>query len=326
MHGLRLFHEDTKLKFTNDNLGMTLREIFGMSACGKFNLFILEANWKFCKDLVDIVAMSIGNIIKIIDPTYFDKILDELLDLYEYKNPTTENYIVFYKTNTHRIEISDQEFNEPIVKYLEKNNIERGCWVNYQGNVDTNQSFHQSLDNCVDLYRCNTHTKDCIQSKCDLMSFIINSPGCYSQTVPVTRRMEKCEIVGEFDDEIFVKRLSLPSICNKDTIIKTFLKKMTDENKYIRIIDLNLYCRKTPMRTGRRHLEKAEKIIKEDNFILSYCCDNDDIVSDKKIEYFIVSKMILPKDFYNLLSVPVSLCDIIYEYVDFDSMSPLFKS
>jgi len=250
-----------------------------------------------------------------------------------------ESTIYSYTTIT--IEISENNINCPIRDHLNDFDIIRACWKSSTGNcIDVNKPFFHDIsdlpfDPINELvtkqkiyligYMC-AHQEGCDIQKCDLIS-------CYSCYYKITHRISysrHCTFDFIFFHEGIMNKLllSLPAVCDKLSIIKTFTLDKDIVYLNMKLIDLDLYCITLRNNYKIDLVYDVMEVTTDDNFVVEYCCENgkrfpESFPTGIKI-YAIIPKIITSRQLnqYLLLSTPADVSDIIYEYVDFESRMP----
>lgn len=241
-----------------------------------------------------------------------------------------------YSHTTITIEISENNINRSIRDYLNDFDIIRACWKSSDGNcIDVNEPFFHNMSNlpfdrisklvtnqrkCLVGYM-RGHQKGCDIKKCDLIT-------CYCKNVNRISYSRYCtfDFIFFHKDNMNKILLSLPAVCDKLSIIKTFILDKDIVHLNMKPIDLDLYyiVLETNFKIELKYT--AVKVSTEDNFVMEYHCENGEIFSDSyptgiKI-YAIIPKTVTSKQLNQQLFVPIDISDIIYEYVDFESVMP----
>ncbi len=248
---------------------------------------------------------------------------------------------------THKL--CDRELNEPIINYLINNNIQRACWSmlvkDKLVNVNVKNTFNNYDTSSFIGYK---NHLECNINDCDLITYECESKKLYFQN-------NKKNIVidsrfGSYEFKFIIlqknykydKLLSMPIICNKNTILEKFLKGFNANYiQNIRTIDLELYwaIKKYEkslddiyLSYGRSHDNKIiyQNVIKvkiDDDFVLDYYCKNDEIFVDSKFEYLkkyvIMCRPITSQQLYDMLPpILAFISDIIYIYANFENKIP----
>lgn len=245
--------------------------------------------------------------------------------------------------DTRREEITDDEINEPVIQYLIKNEIDRGCWTWIRDGfcecIDIKKPFINYInENKLEFFSNIQHVKHCSGVNCDLidMSLSPSDRSTYRNEcfVPmkINQRTSEYKIwvqTNDLNNGEYTILLRLPVICDSGTIMRLIFQhiKSNQYNKnHLKFIDHSLYYVK------RKYLEKEDDVfdflIKCDavgDHILDYFCKNGHwIPSDISLVRLVFAhRLIISDDFNKLIDIPSSLSDIIYEYADFDCVSVL---
>ena len=122
-------------------------------------------------------------------------------------------------------------------------------------------------------------------------------------------------------------------ISNKNTI----LDKILNENVIItreiyRILDFDLYYVMRKRKYDRELKKEVSdedviRVIDNNDFIIDYFCENNnniiDLSYDMVSRYVIVRKTFSSSQLHDLLQLPGILSDIIYTYLDVESVNPI---
>ncbi len=141
------------------------------------------------------------------------------------------------------INLTEQQLNEPMVKYLSENNFARACWMKDNKNINIKNTFnYYSMDNDSQCIGFTSRHQNCEQKNCDL---VVYEHSCAGYTTILSRFYDYEIIVynepktthSQSNSQLI--KLQLPVISNKQIIIENFLKSYHD--KKLLISDLDLY-------------------------------------------------------------------------------------
>lgn len=105
--------------------------------------------------------------------------------------PRKHVFIIIKKWNIKKMQVTDNELNEPMVMYLIRNNIPRSCFqITTNGHVDVNKPFINYLnkENKLEFYP--HHITGCAGTNCDLVKIIKHPLNYY-----ITERTKNCEVI-----------------------------------------------------------------------------------------------------------------------------------
>ncbi len=251
---------------------------------------------------------------------------------------------LLYKINeeiwiTYSKKISYEELSKPIINYLEHHHIKRACWTISGVPVNVKKNYFDPMSEMIGHM---VHHKDCEITKCDIVTYNSGYDGMYLYIDSRCHFVEIIVIVSDPRDEVtprdklnFCINIDIPEICDKNRIINECVDNiymLPQEYNHLRFIDFDLYYvmkhKKFDRKTNKEIInEQVTKIIDNDEFVTKFFCKNNDniidITYDMEFKYVIVCKNILSTEFQKLLEIPRILSDIIYTYIDFESVEPI---
>ncbi len=239
-------------------------------------------------------------------------------------------------------ELSDEQLNRPIIDYLVANNLNRACWVfdkHGKQTIDVNNIFNHYVgsNHCSDSYNFighMYHKKQCNIESCDLIACVSSYDGTHYNIC------DRCSLYRSmFLTNINEFNLCLPVISNKKTMINNFFQHinmnvyyhcLAGNNNYyhsIKPCELDIYCVTQITHTDTKSEESVGRMNQNDNYVLDFFETNKEILSENigctEHVYVFVPKSIRLNDFYQTTKyLPIELLDIIYMYVDFESVEP----
>ncbi len=229
-----------------------------------------------------------------------------------------------HKKNIYPLQLSEDDFMNPMIKYLQDNNIERACWSINGFPIDVKKTF-KDLNNESNVIIGQTyHAQNCEIDKCDLIVTVI---GCNGVDDTITDRYE--DLSFTFVESNNIKHdgyMRVPRICNYKTILKQFMTECDffdidakEILKKYRLHDFDFF--QITKEDDKYHIEKN---IFEYDFVVKYHIKNCREIFDNApyIEYedVISCKCITSCEFQKLVPLINILSDLIYMYVDFDSI------
>lgn len=247
-----------------------------------------------------------------------------------YFDITIKKYLIQVK------ELSDEAMNQPIIDYFLANDINRACWSICKKSIDINNTFNHY--DTRDFIGHNEHHKKCNIGTCDLIACISDYD---SYTLNSRYGLFNSMFLTD-NEKIFRQRF--PLICNKQSMINTFLRTI-DYNELdkkiqnpIKSSELEIFCACQITRISHTNNIITENSIKKmldgENYVLDFFRKNetalDEETGHEEYMYVFVLKSIRSNDFNSLLVniLPVVLLDIIYLYVDseYPDISDIFNS
>jgi hypothetical protein len=239
-------------------------------------------------------------------------------------------------------ELSQDEYENSMKKYLQDHRIDRACWELDGNPVDVNKSF-QSLD-CRDklIIGHEFHTKKCDASArcrdtrcCDLIEYIIGYDGRY-QTYRF--RYDSLDFWILIEPGIqYEGYLRVPAMCGKQMILDALMSP-SPKDSYILDTDKNLLKSYSTQDFDLYHITKymsedetiseyrVDKITTESEIVIKFGCVNRyEIIDDEpntEYAYVIVCKSMRLCEFYKVIPLIKDLAQIVHSYVDFESIKP----
>jgi len=123
--------------------------------------------------------------------------------------------------------------------------------------------------------------------------------------------------------------VSFPMICSKQKILEIYLEQYISKYHVMNLtpIDLDLWFGVSGYPPGENtRRQEVIRIQNNEDFVLNYCCKNKKDLLERtfgcEYGYVVSQKLITSAQFYELLSIPQSISDLIYIYVDFESREP----
>ena len=242
-----------------------------------------------------------------------------------------KNYIYPYPD-----QISEHEFERPMIKYLQDKNINRSCWSINDVPIDVKKSFKELNFDKIPIVGQYYHTQKCDGQKCDLIVYL-TCDGVYNTLFD---RYDCFDFVFVGSNNIkYDGYIHVPAICNRKTIFENLMTDCTffDINakeiiKNYQTHDFDLYHitkQLTERLTQHDHEDwnyVVRKITDEHDFVVKFCCLNQRTIFDDspftEYAYVVVCKCITSLEFQKVVLMPKDLSDIIYSYVDFESTEP----
>ena len=226
------------------------------------------------------------------------------------------------------------ELKQPIIKYLLDNNINRACWKINESPININNSFIEYVQlnhSTLEIIGYAEHQEQCDGMNCDLVKYkcdYAGSSGC------VCDRYDKHMFTFITNNSHIEVLLDLPVICNKNTILKHFLKIiksfqetiLIDEYRNLKTFDFDLYCIEYDIQSPNITVDGQK--IDDSSFVVSFFRKNEkEIIVNTcytQIDYVIVCKTPTSIQFQKYIQLPNILSDIVYAYIcdSFESIIP----
>lgn len=229
------------------------------------------------------------------------------------------------------IEISDEQYYQPIIECLQSNDIVRACWTAPKKNskmrsvsVNIKNSFsHYESTEYIGFTR---HRLPCDGTNCDLITYLqISEYYLYH----IKERYGYCNFkisIPGYKIGAKPKQLRIPILCNREIILKTFIdnideclpKNIIALHNYtdIRADELELYYASTDL---FEIYEKSVRVPNNKNMLFEQYIDNSDCIEGLYSEdytYIIAFKGLRKCELKNILKyLPNELINIIYNYV-----------
>ena len=239
--------------------------------------------------------------------------------------------------------LTDDEMDKPIINFLLTNDISRACWLVEGKSIDINNSFNQyNLSNEYIGY--NRHKPNCDINKCDLIVCSSSHSGIFYTMIDRSTVYDSMFLINDKNDPLmnnFFDLIRLPLLCNKQTIIKKFLEdaalyyQHSKEVFYksLKPIEIDVYFASRDTSEDNIVEDSIERITNNNNYVLEFFKRNENGIDDcwghQNKKYVFVLKSFRSNDFNALLinTLPIDdLLDIIYDYVDFESIEPAIST
>lgn len=297
---------------------------------------------------IQIKVYAHDKLIDNLDQTFFDLVsadktlLDEPRSKYGYFCRKDYILVTMKRLITIVKDLSIDEMDNSIVNFLDANDIKRACWMVEGNPLDINNSFNHY--NSSDKYVGYDHHKlNCNINKCDLITCSSSYDGMRCIMTDRSKVFNSMFLIdGKIDPSTnnFFDLIQLPLLCNKQTIIKKFLEDVAlycehgDDTFYKSLkaneIDVYFVPRIAPETIEDPAVEHIiSRITDNDNYILDFLKENENGIDDTcehyDKKYVFVLKSFRLNDLNAILinTLPVvDLLNIIYDYVDFESIEP----
>jgi hypothetical protein len=234
------------------------------------------------------------------------------------RNTSYIDFVVKIK-ETVTVEISDTDFDQPIINTLENKEIDKACWLAY---IDSSESYEKiNVDKPFNYYDSTnyvgftTHTEQCKKNGyCDLIEFQSIRDNClYSTKYRFVDCNYKIIVSGVVDEKQY--KMKVPVECDRDIILNTFIKNNAMYEDFDNA-SIELYY------AGTKYIDSDVALPITDEYS-SICGDYYDHENDEGIPFdedytYVIVLRIKKQQLRHMMArkVPKDIADIIFTYID----------